>query len=138
VLNHHKESVRCIDYNPEGNILFAGSADHSFSVIAGGKLEGQLLKAHDEPINAIMHIENSHIIATGDDDGIVKIWDLRQASKGPKSCVFEFKDHEGSIQGFDYVADHKMLLTAANDGTLGVFDLRKPILYAMSDSFGED
>ena len=31
-----------------------------------------------------------------------------------------------------------MLLTAANDGMLGVFDLRKPVLYAMSDSFGED
>ena len=31
-----------------------------------------------------------------------------------------------------------MLLTAANDGMLGVWDLRKPELYAMSDSFEED
>ena len=31
-----------------------------------------------------------------------------------------------------------MLLTASCDGTLGVFDLRKPLLYAMSDSFGDD
>lgn len=50
----------------------------------------------------------------------------------------EFKEHEGSISGFDYAHDSKMLLTAANDGMLGVFDLRKPVLYAMSDSFGED
>lgn len=28
-----------------------------------------------------------------------------------------------------------MLLATANDGCLGVFDLRKPVLYAMSDSF---
>lgn len=40
VLSHHSESVRCIDYNACGNILFAGSADHSFSVISNGRLEG--------------------------------------------------------------------------------------------------
>lgn len=38
----------------------------------------------------------------------------------------------------DYSLENKMLLTSANDGMLGVWDLRKPILYAMSDSFGED
>mmetsp|Transcript_14466 Transcript_14466/g.10431 ORF Transcript_14466/g.10431 Transcript_14466/m.10431 type:complete len:127 (+) Transcript_14466:292-672(+) len=31
-----------------------------------------------------------------------------------------------------------MLLAAANDGCLGVFDIRKPELYAMSDNFEED
>jgi WD40 repeat protein len=50
----------------------------------------------------------------------------------------EFKEHEGTISDIAYSFEHKMLLTTANDGTLGVFDLRKPILYAMSDSFGED
>lgn len=85
-----------------------------------------------------MHLEDSRIVATGDDDGVVKIWDLRQASQGRKGCVVEFKDHEGTISGMDYALEQKMLLTAACDGTLGVFDLRKPILYAMSDSFGDD
>lgn len=138
VLDHHKESVRSIDFNPEGNMLFAVSADKSFSVVSNGRLEGQLLGAHDEAINCVMHLEDSRIVATGDDDGVVKIWDLRQASQGRKGCVVEFKDHEGTISGMDYAEEHKMLLTAANDGTLGVFDLRKPLLYAMSDSFGDD
>ena len=31
-----------------------------------------------------------------------------------------------------------MLLSAANDGNLGVWDLRKQSLYAMSDCFEED
>lgn len=77
-------------------------------------------------------------MATGDDDGIVKVWDLRKANEGKNSCVIEFKEHEGSISGMAFEPAHKMLLTSANDGCLGVFDLRKPILYAMSDSFGED
>jgi hypothetical protein len=37
-----------------------------------------------------------------------------------------------------YDDEHKMLLTASNDGMLGVFDLRKGKLYAMSDNFEED
>jgi hypothetical protein len=31
-----------------------------------------------------------------------------------------------------------MLLSSSNDGMLGVFDLRKGQLYAMSDNFEED
>ena len=57
-------------------------------------------QAHDEPINAIAHLEDSQIIATGDDDGLIKIWDLRQAHKGKNSSVISFNDHEGSITGF--------------------------------------
>ena len=78
-LTHHKESVRSIDYSPQGNILYAASKDKSFSVISNGRVEGQLTGAHSESINKISHIENDHVIATGDDDGVVKLWDLRQA-----------------------------------------------------------
>ena len=38
------------------------------------------MNAHDAPIHALTHIENGNILATGDDDGVIKIWDLRQAS----------------------------------------------------------
>ena len=52
--------------------------------------------------------------------------------------MIEFKEHEGTITDMAYHEENKMLLCSANDGMLGVFDLRKPALYAMSDSFGED
>ena len=81
------------------------------------------------------HIENDHVIATGDDDGHVKIWDLRQAQHGvAKSCVMSLSEHEGSITDFAFNAEAKMLCSVANDGMLGVWDLRKSKLYAMSDS----
>jgi len=76
------------------------------------------------------------VVATGDDDGMIKLWDLRQASNGKKSsCVMSLKEHEGSISDFAYNAGAKMLCSAANDGMLGVWDLRKSELYAMSDNF---
>ena len=39
-LTHHKESVRSIDYSPQGNIIYAASKDKSFSVISNGRVEG--------------------------------------------------------------------------------------------------
>lgn len=100
-----------------------------------------MTNAHDECVNKIMHLEDNHLIASGDDDGVIKIWDLRLASQGKKASVIQFtgeKTHDGTITDMDFHADTKWLFTSANDGTLGVFDLRKPSLYAMSDSFCED
>jgi WD40 repeat protein len=69
----------------------------------------------------------------------IKLWDLRVAmSDAKKACVMELKEHEGTIQDMLYAEDPKMLLSASNDGMLGVFDLRKGKLYAMSDNLEED
>lgn len=39
-MTHHTESVRSIDFSPNGNILYAASKDKSFSVVSNGRLEG--------------------------------------------------------------------------------------------------
>jgi WD repeat-containing protein 55 len=84
-------------------------------------------------------MENDHVVATGDDNGLIKIWDLRQAQAGvKKSCAMELNEHEQSITGLNYVQDKNMLLSVANDGMLGVWDLRTGKLHAMSDSLEED
>lgn len=81
------------------------------------------------------------IIATGDDDGLIKLWDLRitgSASGKKDSCVMKFQEHDGTISDMKFVPEQNMLLSCANDGHLGVFDLKKGELYAMSDNFEED
>jgi len=136
---HHKDSVRSIDFSPSGHIVYAAGKDKSFSIISNGRVEGHLTDAHDESINKICHVENDHVIATGDDDGLIKLWDLRQAQAGKQSsCVMTLNEHEGSISDFVYNADAKKLCSTANDGMLGIWDLRKSKLYAMSDSFEVD
>ena len=97
--SHHKESVRTLDYNPAGNILYAGSKDQSLSVMSNGRVEGVLKQAHPEAISKVLHIENDHVIASGDDDGLIRIWDLRMAQAGDakKACALELKEHEGTI-----------------------------------------
>ena len=77
---YHEDSCRRIEFSPDSNILYTASTDGSFGIISNGVLEGRFTKAHDCPINSIIHIENGTIIATGDDDGTIKIWDLRIAA----------------------------------------------------------
>lgn len=75
--NYHTESCRQVVFSPDGNVLYTSSSDGSIGVISNGKLEGRLANAHPVPINSLMHIENNVILASGDDDGLIKIWDLR-------------------------------------------------------------
>ncbi len=137
---YHTDSVRQVVFSPDGNILYTSSTDGSIGVVSNGKLEGRLPGAHPSPINSLIHIENSVILGSGDDDGLIKIWDLRQAVNGGKNqgCVMKFDEHEGTIMDMKINDEGNMLLTACNDGHLGVFDLRMNKLYAMSDNFEED
>lgn len=57
-LKYHEDSVRRIDFSPDGNILYTASTDRSIGVISNGKLEGRLTDCHPSPINSIMHIDN--------------------------------------------------------------------------------
>ena len=123
---YHEDSCRRICFNDQGNILYSVSVDGSIAIISNGKLEGRITNAHKGAINSVIHVENGAIIATGDDDGRIKIWDLRIASSSSvnKACIVKFSDHEGTISDMVTNADNTMLLSSSNDGHLGVYDLR--------------
>jgi len=137
--NYHTESCRQVLFSPDGNIVYTGASDGSIGVISNGKMEGRLMAAHDCPINSLIHVENNVVIASGDDDGKIKIWDLRQAGSQGMGCVMTIQEHEGTIMDMKLNDEGNMILSASNDGHLGVFDLRNGgKLYAMSDNFEED
>lgn len=53
---------------------------------ANGQVPHIIKKAHSEPINRCKFL-NDQIIASGDDDGVIKVWDLRTVSP-----IFELKE----------------------------------------------
>jgi len=101
--DYHKDSCRAIQFSPDGDVIYTGSKDKSLAVITNGILAMRIEEAHPCPIFTICHIENGNIVATGDDDGMIRIWDLRVASEGKKHSVcMEFKEHEGTISKIVY------------------------------------
>ena len=116
------------------------SSDSSLGIISQGVLLFRLEQAHEEKaINCVIPV-SENLVATGDDDGTVHIWDLRaHSTKRHKVLALSFEDHEGTVNGLCPVLEEQKLLSCANDGALGVFDLRKSgELYAMSDCLEED
>lgn len=71
-------------------------------------------------------------IASGDDDGTIKVWDTRQ-----NSCCNRVKAHEDYISDMEFVPDSKQLLVTSGDGRLSVCSIRKNKVLACSE-FSED
>lgn len=76
-------------------------------------------KAHEDSISKVFFLNNQNL-ASGDDSGCVKVWDLRFSS-----CVFEVKEQSEMVSGFAYSEKDSWLLSSSLDGTLAVYDLRK-------------
>ncbi|OEL27114.1 WD repeat-containing protein 55 [Dichanthelium oligosanthes] len=71
-------------------------------------------------------------IATGDDEGCIKVWDTRE-----RSCCNTFHVHEDYISDMTYVADSNQILATSGDGTLSVNSLRRNKVKSQSE-FSED
>uniref|UniRef100_A0A915DPJ7 Uncharacterized protein n=1 Tax=Ditylenchus dipsaci TaxID=166011 RepID=A0A915DPJ7_9BILA len=84
------------------------------------------LKAHDDDVNAVCFGDQaSHIILSGGDDGLCKVWDRRimEDVKNPKP-VGIFAGHRDGIVFIDSRGDDRYLLTNCKDQTVKVWDLR--------------
>jgi len=59
------------------------------------------------------------LLSTGDDDGIVKLWDPRH-----RNCIRTYTQHSDYITDFLWLDDKKQLVATSGDGTLSVMDVR--------------
>ena len=64
--------------------------------MASGKVTRWQRDAHEAPINCV-HPLGSGVVASGDDDGCVKLWDGRQSA-----AIAEFSQHTDFISDFAY------------------------------------
>eukprot|EP00003_Mantamonas_plastica_P011464 TRINITY_DN2118_c2_g1_i2.p1 TRINITY_DN2118_c2_g1~~TRINITY_DN2118_c2_g1_i2.p1 ORF type:complete len:321 (+),score=134.19 TRINITY_DN2118_c2_g1_i2:419-1381(+) len=76
---------------------------------------------------------DTDMVATGDDNGYVKVWDLRQ-----QKCAMKFHDSDDFISSMTFNANKNKLCCTSGDGCLSVLDLRKGRPYAKSDNTEEE
>eukprot|EP00727_Mastigamoeba_balamuthi_P000022 m51a1_g10016 putative wd g-beta repeat-containing protein (490) ;mRNA; f:65857-67660 len=116
----HAESCRAISFNHEGDLLFTASRDKSVRVVdvETGSLCFSLPDAHPDPINAMT--THGGMIFTGDDEGRIRVWDVRQ-----KKMLFDWHEHHDYITNFLYRPGPRMLVAAGADGCLSAWNIRK-------------
>ncbi|KAJ3126004.1 WD domain repeat-containing protein 55 [Physocladia obscura] len=111
--------------------IYSAGADASFQVLdsLSGKPILKKASAHADPINCIKALDRN-VIATGDDEGVVKIWDTRD-----RKLITKYTAHDDYISSFSWTptTTPPTLLATSADGRLSVYDLRKKKPVRVSD-----
>ncbi|WFC98619.1 hypothetical protein MYAM1_001349 [Malassezia yamatoensis] len=90
-----RKSCRGVTFNKEGNRIYAIFKDRSLVALdtETGEVVHRIENAHDSAPSRILSID-SNLIATGDDDGMIRVWDMANA-----------KESAHAIQTYDHHTD---------------------------------
>ncbi|KAH0831149.1 WD40-repeat-containing domain protein [Lanmaoa asiatica] len=119
-LRPSKRSCRCLATDQDGSHLFAaGKAKSIFTIdTSTGTISDTRKDAHDSPVNRMKHLL-PNMFCTGDDDGVIKLWDPRRPQE-----IRRYTHHFDFISDFLWLGDEKQLISTSADGTLSVMDVR--------------
>ena len=126
----HKAACRAARFGPAGDLLFSGGADRLLQMrdVSTNKPIWRQPRAHGAAINALATLEASGV-ATGDDEGQIKLWDLRQ-----RDVAMTFHENDELITDLLFCETRGTTLAASSaDCHLSILDLRKGRLLARSD-----
>lgn len=120
-LELHVKAIRDIEFNHDGSVLFSASKDRSILLtdVQSGKFIRCYEQAHEQPV-CKMNVFDVNLFATGDDDGTVKVWDVRDKSTDPIFSLKEVDDYITCILTNDA---KKILLTTSGDGYLTAINI---------------
>ncbi|QLE58440.1 NB-ARC domain-containing protein [Nostoc sp. TCL26-01] len=116
----HANSVNAIAANPQGTILATGADD--FSLKLWDILTGECLRSFKGRSNWVKSVawcpqtENSSLIASGNEDRTVRLWDL----EGRSRILY---GHTDIIFAVDFAPDGRTLASASADTTVRLWDV---------------
>ncbi|KAG2489667.1 hypothetical protein HYH03_011778 [Edaphochlamys debaryana] len=117
--------------------VLAGYADktvRSYDTSTGKRLT-VYSDEHDEQLSRVYSLD-PHTFVSGDEDGLVAMWDSRQ--KGGRA-VYRYAAHTDTITDFAVHTNREgSLVVSSADATLSVHDLRKRKVLARSEEDGDD
>ncbi|KAL8873357.1 MAG: hypothetical protein Q9174_001159 [Haloplaca sp. 1 TL-2023] len=115
-----------IRFSGDGREVVAGTSDHSVYVYDIETKRSILrIPGHTEDVNAVCFGDNSspHVLYSGSDDTLIKVWDRRSMGDSREAGVFM-----GHTEGLTYVdskGDGRYVLSNGKDQTMKLWDLRK-------------
>lgn len=115
-----------IRFSGDGREIVAGTGDHCVYVYDLESRRSILrIPGHNDDVNAVCFGDQSspHILYSGSDDHLIKVWDRRSMGDSREAGVFV-----GHTEGLTYVdskGDGRYVLSNGKDQTMKLWDLRK-------------
>ncbi|KAG8907861.1 WD repeat-containing protein jip5 [Tulasnella sp. 417] len=129
-----KQSCRGVSINGGGDRLYVVSKDRGLRSIdpARGAIAEEKLGAHDSAINRVLACTPS-IVATGDDEGVIKLWDPRKQKE-----IKSFTHHFDYISDLLFTEEKNQIVASSGDCTLSVIDIRSSRTEPFAQSDDQD
>lgn len=126
---HRHFCVFSLRFSPEGEEILCGCNEgylylydrvaHKSSLSISGHETGY-------DVNAVAFVdETTHILASGSDDGLVKIWDRRSLRESKPKPVGTFAGHIEGITYIDPKMDGRHIISNSKDQSIKLWDLRR-------------
>lgn len=132
----HTKACRDVEFSDDGDTLFSASKDKGIVLtdVNTGKMIRFYDNAHEAPIYTL-HTVNENVFATGDEDGHLKVWDLRSKDTKP---LFSLKEVDDYISCIVTNEAKKMLLMTSGDGYLTSVNLGARKMFIQSEQYEEE
>ncbi|VVC32314.1 Hypothetical protein CINCED_3A025719 [Cinara cedri] len=134
--NVHLKKIMLLEFNDTGDYLYSACRDNNVSVsdTETGKMKVYFEKAHSfgSFVTSFSSIDEN-IFATGDEDGVINVWDIRA-----NGCKFSLKKTEDSINSMIAVNNSNnqpTLACASSDGTLSIIDISSKKMVIQSEPY---
>jgi len=123
VISRHKAEIVQISLHTTNDYVVSASRDHSwaFHNLETGATLLQVMEPDESPLTCTMLHPDGLILATGTDDHLIRIWDLKSQKN-----VATFQGHKGAITDLRFSENGYYLATSAADNQLKLWDLRGP------------
>jgi WD40 repeat protein len=120
--------IYSVKFSPCGKLLLGGSSDrhmYLYDLTRGSRIAA--IPAHCADINTVAWLGCSEapVVATGSDDCVVKLWDLRCLAACKPTPIGCFVGHTQGITSLASKGDGRHLLTNSKDQSAKVWDMRR-------------
>lgn len=119
-LSISNEKISSVAVNPSGEWLAFGAAKLGQLLVWEWQSESYVLKqqGHYYDMNTLGFSPDGQNIATGGEDGKVKLWNALSGF-----CFVTFPEHTASVSTVEYAKQGQILFSASLDGTVRAYDL---------------
>lgn len=119
----HSGGVAGMEFTFSGTHLVTVSSDRHIKVLDCAAQQNVIdIKKKNNPHKvgvSSVSVCTENLVATGDDDGMVVLWDMRQ-----QKSVLNYHEHGDHVSSLIYFAANEHLITSSGDTCVGAWDIR--------------